>query len=67
MDKTSFDLKVADFGMATFTETLYQHSYKGTTTTMAPEIIEPSDKDRHYNARQADLFACAVVLFIMTS
>lgn len=54
-----FNLKLADFGFATKQEIC--ESKKGTFGYMAPEIIA----DKPYNSHEADLFASAVILFIL--
>lgn len=55
------NLKVADFGFATFKKINQLKSYRGTMTYMAPEIKE----GKTYDGRQADLFSTAVILFIV--
>ena len=40
------------------------HSYVGTPAYMAPELLQ---KNRYYQGRDIDLFAVAVVLFVMYS
>ena len=55
------NLKVADFGFATFKKINQLKSYRGTMTYMAPEIKE----GKAYDGRQADLFSTAVILFIV--
>ena len=47
------NLKVADFGFATFKKINQLKSYRGTMTYMAPEIKE----GKAYDGRQADLFS----------
>jgi serine/threonine protein kinase len=57
----NMNLKVADFGFATFRSIHKLKSYRGTMTYMAPEIKE----GKQYDGRQADLFSTAVILFIV--
>ena len=53
------NLKVADFGFATFKKVHQLKSYKGTKTYMAPEIIA----GKVYNGRHIDIFSTGVILF----
>lgn len=55
------DLKVADFGFATFKKIDKLKSYRGTMTYMAPEIKE----GKQYDGRQIDIFSTGVILFII--
>lgn len=55
------NLKVADFGFATFRKIHNLSSYRGTMTYMAPEIKE----GKKYDGIQIDLFSTAVILFII--
>jgi len=55
------NLKVADFGFATFKNTKNLKSYKGTMTYMAPEI----KIGKTYDGKQIDVFSTAVILFII--
>jgi serine/threonine protein kinase len=55
------DLKVADFGFATFKNINKLKSYRGTMTYMAPEIKE----GKQYDGRQIDVFSTGVILFII--
>lgn len=55
------NLKVADFGFATFKKIHQLKSYKGTKTYMAPEIKE----QKTYDGMQIDIFSTAVILFII--
>ena len=55
------NLKVADFGFATFKDINKLRSYKGTKTYMAPEIKE----GKQYDGRQVDVFSTGVVLWII--
>jgi len=57
----SMNLKVADFGFATFRKIHNLSSYRGTMTYMAPEIKE----GKKYDGIQIDLFSTAVILFII--
>ena len=56
-----FNLKVADFGFATFNRSAKLSSYRGTFTYMAPEIKE----GKKYDGVKVDLFSSAVILFIL--
>lgn len=55
------DIKVADFGFATYKKINKLTSYKGTKTYMAPEIRE----GKVYDGRQIDMFSTGVILFII--
>ena len=55
------NLKVADFGFATFKKIHSLSSYRGTMTYMAPEIKE----GKKYDGIQIDMFSVAVILFII--
>lgn len=55
------NLKVADFGFATFKKIHQLKSYKGTKTYMAPEIKE----QKTYDGMQIDIFSTGVILFII--
>ena len=55
------NLKVADFGFATFRKIHNLKSYRGTMTYMAPEIKE----GKIYDGRQIDMFSTGVILFII--
>jgi serine/threonine protein kinase len=57
----NMDLKVADFGFATFKKIDKLKSYRGTMTYMAPEIKE----GKVYDGRQIDMFSTGVILFII--
>jgi serine/threonine protein kinase len=57
----SMDLKVADFGFATYKKIDKLKSYRGTMTYMAPEIKE----GKAYDGRQIDVFSTGVILFII--
>lgn len=56
-----FNLKVADFGFATYKNFTKLKSYRGTKTYMAPEIKE----GKTYDGRQIDIFSVGVILFII--
>ena len=60
-----FKLKIADFGFATQTSgnngSGKLHSYKGTLGYMPPE----QHARKAYSGKAADLFASAVILFMM--
>lgn len=58
---TNFNLKIADFGFATYKSIDCLKSYRGTLTYMAPEIKE----GKTYNGEKIDLFSFAVILFII--
>lgn len=55
------NLKVADFGFATYKKISKLMSYRGTMTYMAPEIKE----GKQYDGRQIDIFSTGVILFII--
>lgn len=55
------NLKIADFGFATYKKINKLTSYRGTMTYMAPEIKE----GKVYDGRQIDIFSTAVILFII--
>lgn len=57
----NMNLKVADFGFATFKKIHNLSSYRGTMTYMAPEIKE----GKNYDGIHIDLFSTAVILFII--
>ena len=57
----NLNLKVADFGFATYKKIGKLQSYRGTKTYMAPEIKE----GKVYDGRKADMFSAGVILFIM--
>jgi serine/threonine protein kinase len=57
----NMNLKVADFGFATFRSIHKLKSYRGTMTYMAPEIKE----GKTYDGVAIDLFSTAVILFII--
>jgi len=54
-------LKIADFGFATYKKISKLTSYRGTKTYMAPEIKE----GKTYDGRQTDIFSAGVILFII--
>ena len=55
------NLKVADFGFATYKRINKLNSYRGTMTYMAPEIKE----GKTYDGKQIDMFSTGVILFII--
>lgn len=55
------NLKVADFGFATFRKIHTLKSYRGTMTYMAPEIKE----GKVYDGQEIDMFSTGVILFII--
>lgn len=55
------NLKVADFGFATYKKINKLQSYRGTMTYMAPEIKE----GKVYDGKQIDMFSTGVILFII--
>jgi len=55
------NLKVADFGFATYKKINKLQSYRGTMTYMAPEIKE----GKIYDGKQIDIFSTSVILFII--
>merc|ERR1719329_2133577 len=57
----NLNLKVADFGFATYKKINKLNSYRGTMTYMAPEIKE----GKTYDGRQIDMFSTGVILFII--
>jgi serine/threonine protein kinase len=57
----SMNLKVADFGFATYKKINKLNSYRGTMTYMAPEIKE----GKTYDGKQIDMFSTGVILFII--
>lgn len=57
----NLNLKVADFGFASYRNINALRSYKGTMSYMAPEIKE----GKIYNGTKVDVFSLGVILFIM--
>lgn len=57
----NMNLKVADFGFATYKKINKLNSYRGTMTYMAPEIKE----GKTYDGKQIDMFSVGVILFII--
>ena len=55
------NLKIADFGFATYKKISKLSSYRGTKTYMAPEIKE----GKVYDGRLSDVFSAGVILFII--
>jgi MAP/microtubule affinity-regulating kinase len=58
---TDLNLKIADFGYASFQKIDNLTSYRGTFTYMAPEIKE----GKQYSGLKVDLFSAGVILFIL--
>lgn len=57
----NMNLKVADFGFATYKHINKLESYRGTKTYMAPEIKD----GKTYDGRQVDIFSVGVILWII--
>ena len=57
----ALNLKVADFGFASYKSIDCLSSYRGTKTYMAPEIKE----GKKYKGESADIFSYGVILFII--
>jgi len=57
----NLNLKIADFGFATYKKIDRLKSYRGTMTYMAPEIKE----GKTYNGKEVDMFSTGVILFII--
>lgn len=57
----NFNVKIADFGFATYENVKKLESFKGTKTYMAPEIRE----QKVYNGKKSDIFAAGVILFTL--
>lgn len=57
---TDFRLRLADFGFATFLSRGVLKTKLGTEGYMAPEI-----RAKNYDGKQVDLFAAAIILFVM--
>lgn len=55
------NIKIADFGFATFKNVNQLESYSGTMTYMAPEIKE----SKQYDGKKTDMFSIGVILFVM--
>ena len=55
------NIKIADFGFATFKNVNKLESYSGTMTYMAPEIKE----SKQYDGKKTDMFSIGVILFII--
>lgn len=55
------NLKVADFGFATFRNIHSLNSFRGSKTYMAPEI----KYCKTYDGMQIDIFSMGVILFII--
>mmetsp|Transcript_86305 Transcript_86305/g.118994 ORF Transcript_86305/g.118994 Transcript_86305/m.118994 type:complete len:95 (+) Transcript_86305:417-701(+) len=56
-----FNLKIADFGLASRDASVMLRTMCGTTTYMAPEI----HNGEAYRGQEVDLFAAGILLFIM--
>lgn len=67
---SEFNLKIADFGFAAPLAgrdgSFLQKTVLGTFGYMAPEIFQ-KDQNNGYNGAQVDLFASAIILFIMVA
>jgi len=65
---SKYNIKIVDFGFATPLEgkdgSGFNRTALGSPNYMAPEIWE---KDPQYQAQVVDLYACAIILFIMFS
>lgn len=59
----NLQLKVADFGFATYKNSKKLKSYRGTKTYMAPEIKE----GKIYDGQKIDMFSVGVILFIIVN
>jgi len=57
----NLNLKVADFGFATYKNVEKLSTYRGTKTYMAPEIKE----GKTYDGRKVDIFSIGVILYIL--
>lgn len=57
----NLNLKIADFGFATYKKIDKLKSYRGTMTYMAPEIKE----GKVYSGKEIDIFSTGVILFII--
>lgn len=55
------NLKIADFGFATYKSIENLKSYRGTLTYMAPEIKE----GKEYQGELVDMFSLGVIIFII--
>jgi len=58
---SDLNMKIADFGFASYKNVHDLSSYRGTMTYMAPEIKE----GKHYDGTQVDVFSIGVILFIL--
>jgi len=58
---SELNIKIADFGFATFKKVNQLESYSGTMTYMAPEIKE----SKQYDGKKTDMFSIGVILFIL--
>jgi len=57
----NFNLRVADFGFATYKSIDQLKSYRGTFSYMAPEIKE----GKVYRGEKVDVFSFSVILFVL--
>ena len=57
------NLKIVDFGFATYKNIKKLQSYKGTRVYMAPEI----KKKAQYDGRKVDVFSTGVILFVIVN
>ena len=57
----NLNMKVADYGFATYKHIKKLKSYRGTKTYMAPEIKE----GKTYDGRSIDIFSTGVILWII--
>jgi len=55
------NIKLADYGFATYKDIHNLKTYRGTMSYMAPEIKQ----GQYYDGRQSDVFSAGVVLFII--
>ena len=55
------NLKITDFGFATYKDITSLNSFRGSKTYMAPEIKE----NKTYNGAQADIFSAGVILWVL--
>jgi len=64
---STFDLKIADFGLSAKKEGSYglgiHYSQVGTRLYQAPEVLEK----RSYRGEFVDIFSCGVILFLMVT
>ena len=60
LDK-NLNVKIADFGFASYKKIKTLETYRGTKTYMAPEIKE----EKVYDGRKSDIFSLGVILYIL--